>query len=63
MLITKETIYIGLCLYIIGMVKDLKARINAINQFTLTDARHQMDSTEICAIYVKEIRFHIDIIE
>lgn len=53
------SLYLGLCLYTVGMVADLKAKMSAIDDSL--DIREE--STRILSIYVKAIHFHVSIIE
>lgn len=62
-LTVKESIYIGPCLYITAMVKDFKTQIDSIDFISSAEARRQMGACVIKAVYVKEIHFHIEIIE
>lgn len=50
------SLYTGLCLYINGMVLDMKARLT----YTAFGSQHRMD---LWSVYVKEIAFHIEIIQ
>lgn len=54
------TIHTGIFLYINGMVKDMKMRINAIN---VDSSEKSHDSMKAWLNYVREIRFHIEIIK
>lgn len=56
---TIGSLCIGICLYIHGMVTDLKASLESFNENM--DVRGK--STKIRSIYIKAICLHIDIIE
>lgn len=55
--IANGSMYISLCLYIDGMVAGLKAQMSSLDQKRLADL------TAIRSIYVKALKFHIDIVE
>lgn len=60
------SMYIGLSLYINGMVQDLKKRIEKIDVDSTSigdKSPSPMTQTEIWLIYVKEMDFHMEIIE
>lgn len=58
-IVIAASIYIGMCLYITGMVKDMKMRITAID----SPAYHRLHESNTWPIYVREISFHNEIIE
>lgn len=58
-LIASGSIYIGISLYIIGMVEDLKMRIPSID----SDFVAQLNPASVWSIYVKEIDHHVEIIK
>lgn len=52
------SLYIGLCLYVDGMVADFRSRIDAIHCHVWEER-----ITDAWLVYVKEFQFHIEIIE
>lgn len=55
--ITAALIYLGLCLYIKGMVMDMKAQLRCLR------SAEKMNQANRWAIYLKEITFHNEIIQ
>lgn len=53
---TIASFFVGVCLYVEGMVKDLKKTLMAFH-------KSNEDQSEMWSIYVNEIRFHNEIIE
>lgn len=61
--IMTASIYIGIFLYINGMVCDMKMRMKDLeSDFTTKMPRHTTNHIRICSIYVEEIEFHLNII-
>lgn len=58
---TSGSLFIGLCLYIGGMVTDVEKRISSIAQKS-TDQTTRADHNKMWSIYVNELRFHNEII-
>lgn len=57
------SIFVGIFLYINGMVKDMKTRFTSINDdFAACRAQQISQSNEIWSIYIQEIELHIGII-
>lgn len=56
------SIYIGIFLYITGMVTDMKTRIESIEKELRTDQRQALNQIRVWTIFVQEIQFHTDII-
>lgn len=53
---TIASFFVGICLYVASMVKDLEETLMALD-------KSNGDHPEMWSIYVNEIRFHIEIIE
>lgn len=62
MVIACASSYVGIILYITGMVRDLKARLASIEDGPSPEPQRTVHPTEIWSIYVREIRFHVEII-
>lgn len=54
--------YVGIALYINGMVKDMKMRIMSINDHSSNTSVNPINQMKTWSAYVQEIDFHIEII-
>lgn len=57
---TATSFYLGMCLYINAMVVDMEDQINAIEPILSQKKDHRI---QISLIFIREIRFHCEIIE
>lgn len=60
-MIATGSMYIGFCLYINGMVKDMQIRVMSIDTNALSSSEHSTLST--WSAYVQEIDLHVEIIK
>lgn len=54
--------YIGMFLYINGMMRDMKMRLNSMNNNSMEAQQKPSSSVEKWSIYVREMDFHVEII-
>lgn len=54
--------YIGMFLYINGMMSDMKMRLNSMNNNSMEAQQKPSSSVEKWSIYVREMDFHVEII-
>lgn len=60
-MITAGSMYVGIYLYINGMVKDMKMRIMSIDTNAVIVSQHSTMS--IWSTYIQEIELHVEIIK
>lgn len=63
MIIATASIFIGLSLYINGMMEDMKMRLMSIDSDSTEKPSKRLNPVQMWSIYVEEIQFHIEIIE
>lgn len=57
------SLFIGLCLYVTGMVEDIKIQLTLLDDSRQSNSTNAADRLHARSVYVKEIKFHVEIFE